>query len=122
MKAYFSEKSIRALQIKTDAGRVETWGSKTKSNQQKVWNLDYAHELIGFRGVGGLNSISSLGVIILDKKSCGIEAFEGASVQKNLRMEDDPRFYVIMVGCILLILVFFAIIVFQWSIIWNAYA
>ena len=72
VKAFYSETTIRALQIKTDAGRVERWGLKTKQSQQKVWNLDYAHELIGFRGVGTLDNISSLGVIILDKKSCDI--------------------------------------------------
>ena len=127
MKAYFSETSIRALQIKTDAGKVETWGRGNKSYQQKIWNLDYAHELIGFRGVGDLDTISSLGFIILDKKSCENDAFEEPIVvqkkeKEDFVMEDDPRFNVVVTGSIFLLLVLIAIIVFLWSIVWNSYA
>ena len=125
MKAFYSEESIRALEITTDTGKVEFWGRGNKSYQQKIWNFDYAHELIGFRGVGALDTISSLGLIILDKKSCENDAPEEIIVEhkkEHFEMYDDPRFNVVVMGCIFLLLVFTAIIVFLWSIVWNSYA
>ena len=35
--------------------------------------MDSEHELIGYRGIGSLGAISSFGVIVFDRNSCGEE-------------------------------------------------
>ena len=76
LSAAYSSQSIRSISIVTNAGRIDTWGTTTNLNQRKIWRFDTEHELIGYQGIGSVNSIQAFGVIVFDRNSCGDEATE----------------------------------------------
>ena len=58
--------------------------------------MDSEHELIGYRGVGSLGTISSFGVIVFDRNSCGKEVAKDQV--DNLEEQNSEDFQEIVVS------------------------